>query len=75
MAAVEGVALGEEEGPEGKEEGYNGLADEADDDLRGERFVCLVVRQRRGELSGGGCTYTDAGDVWSALADEDAFWG
>lgn len=35
VAAVEeGAALGEEEGPDGEAEGYHGLADEADDDLK-----------------------------------------
>lgn len=35
VAAVEeGAVLGEEEGPDGEAEGYHGLADEADDDLK-----------------------------------------
>jgi hypothetical protein len=39
VAAVEkGAALGEEEGPDGEAEGYHGLADKADDNLRGYCF-------------------------------------
>lgn len=39
VAAVEGAAHGEEEGPDGEAEGYCGLADEADDDLGVGCFV------------------------------------
>lgn len=73
MVAIEEAALGEEEGPERKTQRYRGLADESNYDLD-QMFsschpccrcwilaICVLL------------TYTDAGEVCSTLADEDAF--